>query len=223
MKKHTVGLIRVVTLQDKQLLQSHGQVIESLFPEIKVVSRSIPDQPYGVNTTAAEKIAIPKIIALAEEMEESLGIEALIISCAMDPGVIELRRRLNIPVLGAGSAAAHAALSVGDKIGTIGLSEGTPEIMRQILGSSLHTEKRLHSAKTTLELFNKKNRSEIVILAKEIESEGAEALVFTCTGFTTVEMAAELRQQLRIPVIDAVEAVAYCTVLQLRSIQRNGP
>ena len=45
MKTYKVGLIRVLTTEDEELLQLHGKLIESYFPMFQVVSRCIPDQP----------------------------------------------------------------------------------------------------------------------------------------------------------------------------------
>ena len=45
MKTYKVGLIRVLTTEDEELLQLHGKLIESYFPMFQVVSRCIPEQP----------------------------------------------------------------------------------------------------------------------------------------------------------------------------------
>ena len=39
MKTYKVGLIRVLTTEDEELLQLHGKLIESYFPMLQVVSR----------------------------------------------------------------------------------------------------------------------------------------------------------------------------------------
>ena len=49
MKTYKVGLIRVLTTEDEELLQLHGKLIESYFPMFQVVSRCIPDQPEGIH------------------------------------------------------------------------------------------------------------------------------------------------------------------------------
>ena len=43
----TVGVIRVIT-QDQEQADAHGLLIERAFPQVRVVSRCIPDQPEGV-------------------------------------------------------------------------------------------------------------------------------------------------------------------------------
>ena len=49
MKTYKVGLIRVLTTEDEELLQLHGKLIESYFPMFQVVSRCIPEQPEGIH------------------------------------------------------------------------------------------------------------------------------------------------------------------------------
>ena len=39
-----VGLIRVLTTEDQEVLQSHGRVIMENFPGIEVETKCIPDQ-----------------------------------------------------------------------------------------------------------------------------------------------------------------------------------
>lgn len=52
MKQYRVGLIRVLTTADPELLQLHGRLIEQYFPLLKVESRCIPDQPDGIHDDA---------------------------------------------------------------------------------------------------------------------------------------------------------------------------
>ena len=72
-----IGLIRVLTTEDTHLLNSHGRVVESRFRELKVESRCIDDQPTGIYDEETSAVAVPKIVALGEEMERA-GAEAII-------------------------------------------------------------------------------------------------------------------------------------------------
>ena len=49
-KKFKVGLIRVLTTEDEEVLQSHGKQIMEYFPELEVVTKCIPDQYEGIHT-----------------------------------------------------------------------------------------------------------------------------------------------------------------------------
>ncbi len=91
-KKHRVGLIRVVSFTDETIANLHGRLIEERFPVLSVLSRCIPDQPEGIYDDASEAAAVPKIVRLGMQMVEKEDLEALIVSCAADPGVEELRK-----------------------------------------------------------------------------------------------------------------------------------
>ena len=68
MKTYKVGLIRVLTTVDEELLQLHGKLIESYFPMFQVVSRCIPDQPEGIHDDETFAAGVPKVVNLAVEL-----------------------------------------------------------------------------------------------------------------------------------------------------------
>ena len=51
-KRYKVGLIRVLTTEDQELLALHGRLLEQYFPMLEVESRCIPDQPEGIHDDA---------------------------------------------------------------------------------------------------------------------------------------------------------------------------
>ena len=91
----TVGVIRVIT-QDQEQADAHGLLIERAFPQVRVVSRCIPDQPEGVHDAATKRTAEPKVIALACQLVEQ-DADGIIVSCADDPGVAEARAIVGVP------------------------------------------------------------------------------------------------------------------------------
>ena len=62
MKTYKVGLIRVLTTEEEELLQLHGKLIESYFPMFQVVSRCIPDQPEGIHDDETFAVGVPKVV-----------------------------------------------------------------------------------------------------------------------------------------------------------------
>ena len=119
MKTYKVGLIRVLTTEDEELLQLHGKLIESYFPMFQVVSRCIPDQPEGIHDDETFAVGVPKVVNLAVELWKE-GCQAIIISCAGDPGVPEARQAVPIPVIGAGSSTAALSLFFGSHPAGVG-------------------------------------------------------------------------------------------------------
>ncbi|HII61896.1 aspartate/glutamate racemase family protein [Pyrococcus horikoshii] len=205
MDKYTIGLIRVITLEDKEILNLHGRIIESAFPELKVVSRCIEDQPKGIYNEETEREAEPKIIRLAKEFERE-GVDAIIISCAADPAVEKVRKLLSIPVIGAGSSVSALALAYGRRVGVLNLTEETPKVIRSILGNNLIAEDHPSGVSNTLDLLTDWGRREVINAAKRLKEKGVEVIALGCTGMSTIGIAPVLEEEVGIPVIDPVIA-----------------
>jgi Asp/Glu/hydantoin racemase len=205
-----VGIIRVLTTRDEDLLNAHGKLIESYFPQLETVSRCIQDQPEGIHDEHTKQIAVPKVVRLGREMEAE-GVKALIISCADDPGLDELRKNVKIPVIGAGSAAASLALTLGRRIGVLTLTEGPPEPVKKILGNSFLADIKPEGVTTTLDLLDEKRKTQLISSARELKTKGADVILLSCTGYATIGIAQELKQSLGIPIVDPVLASAIAT------------
>jgi len=199
-----IGLIRVLTTENPEVLEQHGKMITRLYG-VPVINRCIPDQPLGIYNDETEEVAIPKIVALGKSLEEQ-GCKLLIVSCAADPAVEQLRERVGIPVIGAGSAAAHMALAIGKKVGVMGITADVPAVMKELLGSLLVCSTRPEGVTNTTDLLTPTGREKAVVAARSLIQQGAEVIVFACTGFSTIGLADVLRKELKVPVIDAVEA-----------------
>ena len=78
-KKFKVGLIRVLTTEDEEVLQSHGKQIMEYFPELEVVTKCIPDQYEGIHSPELGEIALPKIVETARSFTD---VDMIIVSCA---------------------------------------------------------------------------------------------------------------------------------------------
>jgi len=206
MQKVKVGLIRVVLFEDKKLIELHGRLIEEYFPSLQLISRCIKNQLKGIYDEETKKIAIPKIVELGSQIEEQEKVKAVIVSCADDPGVKELRKLLKIPVIGAGSSVAALALSYSIKVGTLGITEQTPEIMQEILGDHLLAEARPVDVKTSLDLMTDKGMENAFKSVKYLKEKGAEVIALACTDYSTIGIANDLEKEVGIPVLDAVIA-----------------
>jgi len=217
---YSIGLIRVVTLTSEDLLNRHGKIIEELFPELRVISRCIWDQPKGIYDRESEEIAKPKILKLAKEFEES-GVEAVIVSCAADPAVDEARKMLKIPVIGAGSAAAGLALTYGKRIGVLNLTEETPEVIKRILGEHLVVEDRPTGVKNTLDLMTEWGKKAAEESLKRLLKRNIDVIVLGCTGYSTIGFAKIAEEISGIPVIDPVIASGVATLYILKSRRKR--
>lgn len=203
--KLKVGLIRVITSEDQNFLEKHARVIEKLFPNLKIESKCILNQPEGIHDDTTEKIAVPKILDLAKEFENQ-GKDAIFISCAADPGVKEVRKELKIPVIGAGSACASVALGLANKVGVLGITKEAPEVMSDILGKKLIKSTKPEGVKTTVDLNTQKGKQNALNAAKILEDSGCDVIALGCTGMTTINIAKEIEREIDIKVVDAVKA-----------------
>lgn len=219
--KYSIGLIRVLTLKDEELLNLHGKIIESVFPELRVISKCIEDQPKGIYDRESEEVAKPKILRLAREFERD-GVDAIIVSCAADPAVREARKELRIPVIGAGSAAASLALAYGDKIGVLNLTEDTPEVIRKVLGPHLVAEGRPEGVRNTLDLMSEWGKRAAEKALKDLLKHEVEVVVLACTGYSTIGFAKTAREITGVPVIDPVVAAGAAVLNILKQTTLGG-
>lgn len=199
-----VGVIRVLTTEDPELLAAHGRIIEADYG-LPTFTRCIPDQPKGIYDDETERVALHKIVALGREMV-SQGATAILVSCAADPAVAELRSELKIPVIGAGSAASAVAVSLAEKVGILNLTEGAPGPVRNLLGNRYVGQDSPRGVMNSLDLMTDWGAEAALEAARRLAGLGAGALVLACTGYATIGMAAELRRRMGILAVDPVRA-----------------
>ncbi|USK56103.1 AroM family protein [Cytobacillus solani] len=199
-----IGIIRVFTTDDQEILEQHGNVITKTY-EVPTVTKCIPDQPLGIFNDETEEVAIPKIVKLGKELEQQ-GCHVIVISCAADPAVAEIRKEVSIPVIGAGSSAALAALAIGEPVGVIGITDEPPAVIESLLGPLYTGYKRPEGVRNTTDLLSPDGRKKGLEAAKTLINQGAKVILFACTGFSTIGLANVLREELGVPIIDAVEA-----------------
>jgi allantoin racemase len=198
------GIIRVLTCDDPTALGAHGRVIEERY-SLATVSRCIPGQPHGIHDEESERRAEPKIVSLARELADE-GAEALIISCAADPALDLTREAVDVPVIGAGSAAAAVSLGLGRRVGVIGIRDQAPPAVRAVLGDHFAGSARPHGVHRTTDLTAPGGREAVVDAASELIASGADTLLLACTGLNTIGIRPLLEERLRVPVVDPVLA-----------------
>ncbi|MEA3355770.1 MAG: aspartate/glutamate racemase family protein [Candidatus Bipolaricaulota bacterium] len=209
-----IGLIRVLTVENMEAIDAHGVLIENAFPGLRVKSQCIKDQPYGIYDKESEEVAKPKIIKLAKELEGK--VEAIIVSCAADPGVKELKNELHIPIVGAGEGLAAVARTLGSSVGVITITDDVPDPVRKGLGEHHLTWAKIEGVETTLDLKENDIVAHTLNAARALKRQGSNVIALACTGFSTINVAPEIGETLGIPVVDPVLAtgsIAYNLML----------
>lgn len=199
-----IGLIRVLTTDDTHVLHEHGRIISGRY-EVPVKNVCIPDQPFGIHDDETEAAAFPKIVALGKQLEQE-GCEVLVVSCAADPAVELLRKEVSVPIIGAGSAAGYMARAIGRPAGVIGITESAPLVITDTLGELFIGYLRPEGVTNTTDLLTHAGQEQAISAVHTLVKQGAKAIVFACTGLSTIGLADVLRKELNLPIIDAVEA-----------------
>jgi len=206
MKRFRVGVIRVITLEDRGLIERHGRIMEKAYPDIETLSVCIEDQPKGIFDESSEKMAAPKIVEAGRRLLEE-GVDAIFVSCAADPAVEDLRRiAAGKPVFGAGKPLAALALAISSKVGVLGIGEEPPRPLAATLGDALISYRRPSGVSATTDIAE--SSGAIIEAARRLRGDGAEVIALGCTGFSTFGTAARLQRLLGIPVLDPVLAAA---------------
>mgnify|MGYP000390653436 CR=1 FL=1 len=218
---YMIGLIRVLTIKEEYKLNIHGKIIEKAFNELRVISRCIEDQPLGIYDETSEKIAIPKILKLIKEFEK-MNVDAIVISCAADPGVEEGRRISKVPIIGAGSATASIALSYSSKVGVLKLTEEVPKVVKRILGPHLVAEEKPEGVKNSVHLMQEWGIKASIRALNKLLACGVDVIIAGCTGFSTINFKDIVKEITDTPFIDPVLASGTAAIGILKQIDRRG-
>lgn len=201
-----IGLIRVLSTDDFELLNNHGRLLQDFIgdSDLTVLSRCIQGHPHGLWNSAEERKAVPKILRLGQEMQRKDEVAVLLVSCVADPGVPELREVVGIPVIGAGAASAATALALGQPVGALSIVPGILPSISDVLGKYLVGWEVPVGVKTTVDLMSQEGRERFVDAGKRLKAQGAGAVLLACTGFSTIRIAPFLEARLDLPIIDPV-------------------
>lgn len=203
-RKFKVGLIRVLTTEDEELLNLHGKILMEKFPMLEVESRCIPDQYEGIHSHELEALAVPKIVKLAESFRDK---DMILISCADDPGVREVREALpGMQVTGGGETTAALATRYGEKIAVLGIVDYAPKAYLRMIPDKLIAVGKPDGVDSTLDLMTPEGRASCLRKAMELKELGAEVIALGCTGLTTIGIAQEIEKATGLTVIDPVLA-----------------
>lgn len=203
-KKFKIGLIRVLTTEDEELLNRHGRILMDKFPLLDVESKCIPDQYEGIHSHELEKIAVPKIVELAKTFKDK---DMILVSCADDPGVAEVREALpGMPVTGGGETTVALATKYGEKIAVLGIVDYAPKAYNRMIPDKLIAIGKPDGVDSTLDLMTPEGRKSCIKKAMELKEMGAEVIALGCTGLTTIGIAKEIEEATGLTVIDPVLA-----------------
>jgi len=190
----------------------------------------LEEGPASIEDERDEIFAAPGTIARVQEAQRE-GIDAVVISCMLDPGLHAARESVHIPVLGPAQTSMHvAAMLAGDfSIITVTQSLIAPLQRRARQYGLSACLKSIYSLDIPV-LDVESNRAEVrnrVFQAsrRAIEQDGASSIILGCTRLSG--LAEELHQELKrlgmnLPILDpALLSIRLAACLVLSGL-RNG-
>jgi allantoin racemase len=204
--------IRIVTpiVTSTRLPRTELALLE--FPGVKVTQVSIAAGPASIESEFEIVLAAPDTVARAIEAERE-GADAVIIDCMGDPALRAAREAVRIPVVGPAQASMHVAALLGQRFGVINTSTRVRAMFENSaalagLGSKLVSIRSVEIPVLELEQDLSDTQRRLVGQAlAAVENDGAEVIIFGCTGL--LGCADAVRDGLKsrgydVPVIDPI-------------------
>ena len=181
-------------------------------PGVHVSFAQIDTGPGSIECEFESAVAAPGTVAKIIEAERD-GVDAVVIDCMGDPGLRPGRETVSIPVLGPGQTGMLIAAMLGHKFSVV-------TVLRRLRASFENTaalaglSTKLASVRSVdipvLELESDLDKTKTMLVeeaVKAVEQDGAEAIIFGCTGLLGCAAAVRdglLAQGIDVPVIDPI-------------------
>jgi len=178
-------------------------------PGTQIIATNPSDGPASIESHFDEAVCS---VALLEQVMagEHAGMDAYVIACFGDPGLLAAREIARAPVLGIAEAAMHVASMIATRFSIVTTLDRTKIISRHLVrnyGMEHHCARIRATGIEVLELETNTDAVFQSILAECQQARDEEdigAIVLGCGGMA--HLVDELQQQLGLPVIDGVVA-----------------
>lgn len=201
--------IRVIAPVTNLDLTAHAQqvYVEYARPDTLISAACLEHGPASIESLYEDSIAVPQVVTRAIEAERA-GMDAIIIDCMNDPGLEAAREAVSIPVVGAAQASMLLATMLAYKFSVI--STASRDVFpTALLARHYGVENSLASTRwvnmPVLDLRHDTGALLEALVAQSraaILSDGAQAIVFGCTGMRG--MAGALQTRLKAQGLDAL-------------------
>lgn len=191
-------------------------------PELTISHSEIDLGPASIECEYDEAMAQPGTIAKIVEAERQ-GADAVVIDCMGDPGLKAGRECVSIPVVGPAETAMHVASMLGHTFSVVTVLKrlrAQQEDLAQVygVGGKFASLRAVDIPVLELEDDLDRTKRELTVEAiKAIELDGADAIIFGCTGMlgcADAVRAGLLAKGYDVPVIDPMPlAIRYAKTL----------
>jgi len=178
------------------------------FPETEVIIKTVSRGTESIESRLDETYAIPPILDEALKGQKD-GVDACIIGCGGDAGVMVAKEVLSIPVIGPGEASIVISQLIGKRVVVITtLPDRIPSLEDTIARLISPSKFFIYPIDMpVLELqddVNKTKKRIVQVIKKSIEKDRADTAILSCLGMQG--MARDIEMELPIPVIDPTAA-----------------
>jgi len=181
----------------------------------EIVASNPSDGPASIQGDLDIAACMPGLLIEANRYPDA---DAIIIACFDDPGLDVLRTMRDVPVIGIGEAAYHAASLISAKFSVVTtLTRSVPGLEANIAryGLSARCASVRASNIPVLELEDPNSGADIEIarqIGQAINEDHADSIILGCAGMT--ELKTRMEEQFGLPVIDGIVcAVAFAEAL----------
>jgi len=194
---------------DNQEVNRRGQLLrEWAFPGTEVDIICVPEGPASIESMYEEYLSIP---ATAKEIFrlEKEGYDAAILGCAGDPGLDAMREITSkMLVVGPAESSILTAAMLGHKLTVITIDDSMIASIEELvykagISNKLASVHALNIPVLDLSVNRKSTLEKIIKVSNDaIEKDGADSLVLGCMSMGFLNVADEISDVLKIPVIN---------------------
>jgi allantoin racemase len=183
--------------------------------DTEIIGDTSADGPASIQGFLDAAVCVPGLLAAVKRHK---GVDAIIIACFDDTGLDAVRCMVDVPVIGIGEAAFHAAAFVSNKFSVVTtLSRSVPGLENNLQRYGL-AQKCVGVRATDIPVLKLEDddRGFLSTIKQEINmaitEDHAEAIVLGCAGMA--DLMQELSEEFGCPVIDGVTvAVGFAEAL----------
>jgi len=189
--------------------------------DTEILAVSPPTGPASIESLYDEYLAVPGVLSEIIKGDREEGVDAFVIACFGDPGLLAAKEVTDKPVIGIAQAAIATARMIAPNFSVIYVLDHSEQIVRDVVhlhGADDICRSHRTCQHTGLNVVDINQNREVGLKALEeqcrkcMDEDGAECVVLGCAGF--VQFLDELNERLPIPVVDGViPAVKLCEVL----------
>ena len=174
-------------------------------PNTEIVPANPAQGPASIQGFYDAALCVPEVI---KEIQKHQNVDGIVIACFDDTGLDAIRSLVDVPVIGIGEAAFHAASMLGTKFSVITtLSRSVAGLEANLLRYGLAAKcGKVHATDIPVLKLEESAPHEVSLIRNAIggaiEQDGADTIVLGCAGMT--DLADLLSQEFGVPVVDGV-------------------